>query len=103
MTTSTKLPTNALEACRVIAAATFRDMTTAIAEVEAALADQPYLLGARYSAADLLIAGAFAFFRQMIPGTGPIEAWVGRCQDRDSVRRAGTEDAEWMARMSSSA
>ena len=79
---------------------TFRDLPTAIRQVEAALKDRSYLLGDSYTAADLLIAGAFAFFRQMIPGTGPIEAWVDRCQDRYSVRRAAAEDAEWMERMS---
>lgn len=73
--------------------ATFRDFPTAVAEVEAALKDQPYLLGDRYSAADLLIAGAFNFFRQMIPETGPIGAWVDRCQDRDSVRAVAARDA----------
>lgn len=72
--------------------ATFRDMPTAVAQVQAALQDQPYLLGDRYSAADLLVASAFAFFRQMIPDSGPIAAWVGRCQDRDSIRRAAAGD-----------
>lgn len=77
--------------------ATFRDMPTAIAEVEAALADQPYLLGERYSAADLLIAGAFHFFGQMdaelIPATGPMRDWIARCQDRPAVRRVAELDA----------
>lgn len=77
--------------------ATFRDMATAIAEVEAALTGQPYLLGDRYSAADLLIAGAFHFFGSMdpalLPETGPIRDWVARCQDRPSVRAAAAADA----------
>ena len=83
--------------------ATFRDLPTAVQRVEEALADRAYLLGDTYSAADLLVGGAFAFFSQMIPETGPIRAWVDRCQDRDSVRRAGADDAAWMARMSASA
>lgn len=77
--------------------ATFRDMQTAIAEVESALKDQPYLLGDRYSAADMLIAGAFHFFGQMdptvIPQTGPMRDWIARCQDRPSVRRVAELDA----------
>lgn len=76
--------------------ASFRDLATAVARVEGVLADQPYLLGARYSAADLLIAGAFHFFGQMdpatIPETGPIREWVARCQDRDAVRRTVERD-----------
>lgn len=67
--------------------ASFRDLPTAIAQIETALSDRPYLLGDSYSAADLLVSSPFAFFPAMIPPTGPIPAWVARCQDRDSVRR----------------
>lgn len=72
--------------------ASFRDLPTAVAQVEAALKDHDHLLGKRYSAADLLIGGAFAFFRHLIPATGPIGPWVERCQDREATRRAWAED-----------
>ena len=72
--------------------ATFRDLGTALAEMEAALADRPYLLGERYSAADMLISGALAFFPEMVPQEGPIGPWVARCQARDSVARARAAD-----------
>ena len=58
-------------------------------QVEAALADQPYLLGAGYSAADLLCAAPFAWFGDRLPATPAIRDWAARCQDRPSVRAVG--------------
>lgn len=72
--------------------ATFRDLPTAIGQIEDALAGGDYLLGDSYSAADLLIAGAFGWFRHLIPETGPIGSWVERCQGREAARRAMAED-----------
>lgn len=67
--------------------ASFRDMPTAIRRIEEALEGRPYLLGEGWSAADLLIASAFAFVPDLIPETGPIRDWVARCQARPSVAR----------------
>ena len=74
-------------------AASFRDVPTAVAQVQDALTGRDYLLGDRYSAADLLVSGAFAYFRPLIPDTGPIGPWVERCQGREATRRAWAEDA----------
>lgn len=59
---------------------------TAIRRLDEVLSRQPYLLGDRFSAADLLCAGPFAWFGDQLPTTPAIKDWVARCQDRDSVR-----------------
>lgn len=73
--------------------ATFRDFPTMIAELEETLRDRPYLMGERYSAADLLVSSPFAFFPQMAEGSALIRDWVARCQDREGVRAAVARDA----------
>ena len=69
--------------------ASLRDYDTAIQRLDEALSRQPYLLGDAFSAADLLCAGPFAWFGDQMPATPAILDWVGRCQDRDSVRVVG--------------
>ncbi|MBP8931011.1 MAG: glutathione S-transferase family protein [Paracoccus sp.] len=66
--------------------ASLRDYDTAIQRLDEALSRQPYLLGDAFSAADLLCAGPFAWFGDQMPATPAILDWVGRCQDRESVR-----------------
>ncbi|SDD91343.1 glutathione S-transferase [Paracoccus isoporae] len=63
-----------------------RDHDTALKRLDEVLSHQPYLLGADYSAADLLAAGPFALFGDKMTLTPAISDWVARCQDRDSVR-----------------
>lgn len=66
---------------------TFRDLETAIARIEGQLAQSPWLVGDRYSAADILISQAFALFPAIAPDTGPIGDWVARCQARLAAKR----------------
>lgn len=66
--------------------ASLRDYDTAMQRLDEALSQQPYLLGADYSAADLLCSGPFAWFGDALPSTPAIRDWVARCQDRDTVR-----------------
>lgn len=66
-----------------------RDYDTAIQRLDEVLSKQPYLLGDRYSAADLLAVGPFAWFGDQMPATPAISDWVARCQDRPSVRQTG--------------
>lgn len=66
--------------------ASLRDYDTAIQRMDEVLSRQPYLLGERFSAADLLCAGPFAWFADQLVLTPAIRDWVARCQDRDSVR-----------------
>lgn len=63
-----------------------RDYDTALQRLDDTLSQQPYLLGADYSAADLLCSGPFAWFGDALPSTPAIRDWVARCQDRDTVR-----------------
>ena len=44
------------------------------------MADRPFLLGDRFTAADLLLHSPYAFFGK--PGVPAIDAWVDRCTAR---------------------
>ncbi|MFT4014326.1 MAG: glutathione S-transferase family protein [Paracoccus sp. (in: a-proteobacteria)] len=66
--------------------ASLRDYDTALARLDEVLSRQPYLLGDKFSAADLLCSGPFAWFGDMLPTTPAVKDWVARCQDRPSVR-----------------
>ena len=65
--------------------ASLRDYDTAIQRLDEVLTRQPYLLGADFSAADLLCSGPFAWFGDQMPATPAILDWVARCQARPSV------------------
>ncbi|MCT4331352.1 glutathione S-transferase family protein [Paracoccus sp. YLB-12] len=67
--------------------ASLRDYDTAIQRLDEVLIAQPYLLGDRYSAADLLCASPFAWFGDQMPRTPALRDWVARCQDRPALRR----------------
>jgi glutathione S-transferase len=73
-------------------AKTFRTGDDLKARLAAALADRPYLLGDRYTAADLLLHSPYAWFDK--PGVPAIDAWVDRCMDRPGARYAAAFDAE---------
>lgn len=62
--------------------ATFRDYDTMMARLEEALTKGPFLLGDRFSAADLLCASPFIFFGEGMRSTSAIRAWVQRCVDQ---------------------
>lgn len=76
---------------------TFRGKAEVEARLSAALKDRPYLLGERYSAADLLVQSPYAWFRDETPDIPHVRDWVARCQDRPSVARTTARDAEAMA------
>lgn len=67
----------------------------AMPHVIAALAEGPYLLGERFSAADVLYGSTLAMFADspMLPNTPEIEAYVGRCTARPAYQRAQAKDA----------
>ena len=58
-----------------------------------ALADQPYLLGESYSAADLLLSSPFQWFPDFTRDLPVIRAWVERCAERPALKRAQDHDA----------
>ena len=77
--------------------AVFRGTAEVMATLEAALAQGPWLMGSRFTAADLLISGAFAWAPDAIPDVPPLRDWVARCQARPSVARTQAFDAAQMA------
>ena len=77
--------------------ATFRDHKTAAARLRAALEKGPWLMGANYSAADLLCHAPYAWFEQSTPDDTLIRDWVNRCKTRPARAKVMTQDAERMA------
>lgn len=65
--------------------ATFRGMAEMGQRLAEALADRPYLLGDRFTAADLIMVSAFTFAPQMVPDVPAVRQWVDRCQARSSA------------------
>ncbi|MDV7270346.1 glutathione S-transferase family protein [Thioclava sp. A2] len=77
--------------------ATFRDMKTLTARLTDALQGRDFLLGDRFSAADLLMFSPFGFFTQMTPDVPVIKDWVARCMARPSMAEVARWDAELLA------
>lgn len=76
-------------------ARTFRTSADIKARLAEALTDSPFLLGDRFTAADLLLHSPFAWFGK--PGEPVIDAWVDRCIDRPGARFAAEFDARHTA------
>lgn len=76
-------------------ARTFRTAQEVQDRLAAALETTPYLLGERYTAADLLLHSPYAWFGK--PGVPAIDAWVARCMDRPGARFAANFDARHAA------
>jgi glutathione S-transferase len=62
--------------------ATFRSPVEATARLRAALDKGPWLLGDRFSAADLLVHSPYAWFKDATPDDPLIRDWVERCKAR---------------------
>jgi glutathione S-transferase len=63
--------------------------------VNKTLEQGPYLLGERFSAADVLYASSFALFMNspLLPKTPQLEHYVKRCTERPACLRAATKSA----------
>jgi glutathione S-transferase len=83
--------------------ATFRDHRTAAARLRAALENGPWLLGAAYSAADLLCHAPYAWFEAATPDDPLIRDWVARCKARPARLKVAAVDAARMSAMASEA
>ncbi len=70
--------------------ATFRSSVELKARLVAALTDRPFLLGERFTAADLLLHSPYAWFGK--PGDPVIDAWVDRCTARPGALFAAEFD-----------
>lgn len=62
--------------------ATFRDFETMTARLTEALDPGPYLLGDRFTAADMLCSSPFQYLPDMTPKHPAIRNWVDRCAER---------------------
>lgn len=65
-----------------------------MAHIAGTLGKQPYLLGDKFSAADILFGGTFNLFAQspILPKSDVIEAYAARCISRPAHRRAMERD-----------
>jgi len=66
------------------------DFDTMIQVLESGLADGPWLLGDRFTAADIMVGSTAAFMQMfdILPASAAIEAYVARCLERPAYRRA---------------
>ena len=69
-----------------------RNYDAVVRRIERALADAPYVMGADFSAADLLIGSALAFARAAFPESALIDAYVERCGARPAAMRGRALD-----------
>jgi glutathione S-transferase len=78
--------------------ATFRDMAALTARLSDALARGPWLMGDRYTAADLLLASPFLWFTEAMPDDPAIKDWVARCANQPGLLAAAQMDGAAMAK-----
>jgi glutathione S-transferase len=64
--------------------ASLRDLDTMATTLTEALARGPWLLGDRFSAADMLCSSPFVWFAELLPDNAVIQEWVTRCRERMS-------------------
>lgn len=74
--------------------ATFRGTQEIADTIAAALDKGPYLLGNRYSAADILMASPYVWFPEATPDVPAIRDWIRRVQERPSVERTNAFDTD---------
>ncbi|EAR50143.1 hypothetical protein OG2516_19035 [Oceanicola granulosus HTCC2516] len=65
--------------------ATFRDRDAVFARLSEALEAGPYLLGAEYSAVDLLLSSPFQWLPDAMPRQPKLQAWIARCAARPAL------------------
>ena len=70
----------------------FRDRAAVDRRILDALGDGPYILGQKFSGADILIASMGQFLRAMLPAGDLVDAYLARCNGRPAVARALARD-----------
>lgn len=77
----------------------YRDFDSMLAALEAQLARGPWMLGDRFSAADVLWGTALAWTTQfgLVPKSAVIEQYIERAKARPAFQRAAAKDAELLA------
>lgn len=69
-----------------------RGYDLAMRRLHEALGRGPYIMGAHFSGADLLIASAIAYGRKVFPESAVLDAYIARCQARPAAVRGMTLD-----------
>ena len=72
---------------------TFRDRAAVDRRILDAIDPGPYVLGERFSGADILIASMGQFLRTMLPAGPVVDAYLERCNTRPALARAVAKDA----------
>jgi glutathione S-transferase len=62
------------------------------ARISAALKQGPWLLGERFSAADILIQSPWRWFQDLEPGDPAIRDWMARGAERAAFRKVMAEE-----------
>lgn len=65
----------------------------ALSRLDSALTNGPYLLGERFSAADIMLGGTLGWAHDVLPAEGPILAYLVRLAARPAFTRAMVRDA----------
>jgi glutathione S-transferase len=78
--------------------ACFRDHRTAAVRLRAALEKGPWIMGETFTAADILLHGPYAWFREATPDDPLIRDWVERCMARPAAGKVRKADAARMDR-----
>jgi len=73
--------------------ATFRGRKEMDARILGALNTQPYLLGAQFSAADILLASLGHWFRDLMPAGEVVDGYLARCAERPALKTAAAKDS----------
>jgi len=71
---------------------TFRDRGAMDRRILATLDHHPYILGERFSGADILVASMGHFARDMLPAGAVVDAYLERCNQRPALARAAAKD-----------
>ena len=71
---------------------TFRDRAALDRRILAALDPGPYVLGEKFSGADILVASLGHFMRAMLPANAAVDAYLARCNARPALARALAKD-----------
>lgn len=71
---------------------TLRDQGRVVGRVDAALAANPFLMGAALTAADIFMSGPFVWDPDLAPGNGRIQRWLERLSGRPAAKRAAGKD-----------
>lgn len=67
---------------------TFRGFPEAMARLSSALHNGPYLLGDRYSIADLICVSPFTYLSHLVPDDPAFQGWIKRCTERPAQANA---------------